>query len=336
MNNFKLLLTTPDYPPQIGGLSTFCTNIERSLQRTQISYELLHWSSAKDFKNVNFRDYRKVIHVHPWGSVYASYYGRHHTNYLNFYHGSEILFRGRDLMRTMAKKIIRPYALRVFQKADRNIFISEFTMNKLKQQGFKPDFSRDLIVHNSIDLRDAHFIEKSVEGHLALVAIGRDVPHKNLDGCVSFAELIKETHPELEITLYITSDRFKSNNIKIEPITNISDAEREQIYQKCHFNLLLSCDHSDRGYFEGFGLTCLEAGKYGVPSIVFDSGGLPENVHDGITGIVLNQDFSQSIKKISEYLCDEREYGHLRNDTFSHTHMSHGVDQIDRLWRIVA
>tara|TARA_R110000868_G_scaffold176323_2_gene413920 strand:- start:2524 stop:3669 length:1146 start_codon:yes stop_codon:yes gene_type:complete len=43
----------------------------------------------------------------------------------------------------------------------------------------------------------------------------------------------------------------------------------------------------DSGRVEGFGLVFLEAGAYGLPSIATRSGGIPEAVEDGITGLLV-------------------------------------------------
>lgn len=43
----------------------------------------------------------------------------------------------------------------------------------------------------------------------------------------------------------------------------------------------------DGGRVEGFGLVFLEAGAYGVPSVATRSGGIPEAVEDGVTGLLV-------------------------------------------------
>lgn len=328
------LVTTSDYYPQVGGLTTFCSNIEKSLKRQEINYTLLHWKSYQCFKNIQNKDYTKIIHVHPWGSFYSSLFSNNHTPYVNFYHGSEILFCGTSALKKTIKKMIKPWVVRTFEKADKNIFISEFTFNKLVQNGFRSDFSKDIIFHNTIEQDSSLFINLPLGPKLVFTCIARDVPHKNLKGCVEFCEYLQEMYVHYEIELRLTSSKYNSEKVQIVDISGSSNEQIKQHYKESHFNLLLSLDHSERGNYEGFGLTCLEAANYGVPSIVSCYGGLPENVHHGLNGLVLDNQFKGDL---SPYFGTDKSnaYGQLRASTFFHNQMSHGENVLDRLWSIL-
>jgi glycosyltransferase involved in cell wall biosynthesis len=112
----------------------------------------------------------------------------------------------------------------------------------------------------------------------------------------------------------------------------MSDEQREEVYKTSHFNLLLSLDHSHLGYIEGFGLSCLEAGKYGTPSIVLNTGGLPDNIHPAVNGVILESTTSKEIQKLIPFL-NEKNYNQLRESTFGHTITAHGLDQYLRLFK---
>ena len=43
MDSFKVLITTSDYLPNLGGLTSYTCNVESSLRELGISYELFHW-----------------------------------------------------------------------------------------------------------------------------------------------------------------------------------------------------------------------------------------------------------------------------------------------------
>ncbi|MEO6214389.1 MAG: glycosyltransferase family 4 protein [Sphingomonas sp.] len=55
-----------------------------------------------------------------------------------------------------------------------------------------------------------------------------------------------------------------------------------------------------QGRFEGFGLAFLEAGAYGLPAIATRSGGIPEAVDDGVTGILVKERDSQAVGEAIE------------------------------------
>lgn len=328
------LVTTSDYFPQVGGLSTFCSNIEKSLTRNGIKYTLFHWKSSQCFKNVRSEKYTKIIHVHPWGSFYFSLFNKTNIPYINFYHGSEILFSSASLYKAAVKKIIKPWVIGSFEKAYRNIFISEFTMNKLADSGFKINFSKDYIFHNTIEQDSSIYIDLPLGNKIVFTCVARDVPHKNLEGCKTFCEKLKEKFPDFQIELRLTSSGYCSDEIEIIDISKSSNDQVRQHYMESHFNLLLSLDHSDRGHYEGFGLTCLEAANYGVPSLVSCFGGLPENVHHGLNGLVLNDKFEFDLSPFLNSSQDER-YRQLRLSTFEHNQSSHNGAVLDRLWGLL-
>jgi len=120
--------------------------------------------------------------------------------------------------------------------------------------------------------------------------------------------------------------------ITIVDISNCNSSTLQETYKKCHFNLLLSLDHSKLGFIEGFGLTCLEAGQFGTPSIVFNTGGLPENVHTGFNGFVMNGDSYDVVKQLIDSITNEN-YELMRLKTFKHTTESHSLDIYKRLFR---
>lgn len=67
-------------------------------------------------------------------------------------------------------------------------------------------------------------------------------------------------------------------------------------------------------YFEGYGLVYLEAGSYGLPVVASRSGGIPEAVHDGKTGILVQEnDPSAAAEAIVRIMTDAdfaRRLGH--------------------------
>lgn len=74
-------------------------------------------------------------------------------------------------------------------------------------------------------------------------------------------------------------------NHNIELRVNISAAEIESLYNEATlFWHLCGIVHDDPSAVEHFGMTTIEAMRHGVVPIVYDGGGLPEIVDDGVDG----------------------------------------------------
>jgi glycosyltransferase involved in cell wall biosynthesis len=68
----------------------------------------------------------------------------------------------------------------------------------------------------------------------------------------------------------------------------VSDVELRRLYQQS--SVFLLTPQQEGLHFEGFGLVYLEAGAYGLPVIATRSGGVPDAVQDGVTGILAEPD----------------------------------------------
>lgn|GEM_PF-583779 len=330
----KILLTTPDYPPKLGGLSTFTLNLEKVLRGLDISYDLFFWKGLKELIHIpkDLDQYSAVVNVHFLPSLFLP---GNSSNCINFFHGSEILFFSPALVKNLVKKVMRPWIVNSLEASKKNIFISEFTLNKLTSYGYQVNYNRDQIIHNGIETQDFHMQQLLLnQSGWSFCCIARDVPHKNIQGAFDFVSLFSKEFNG-SVKFYVTTERQFTNiptNLEIINLKGASDLEIREIYKKCHFNLLFSLDHSKQGFFEGFGLTPLEAGRIGTPSLVFPSGGLCENVHTGINGFLCDgpSDFKRIIFQLKNMTSED--YLKLRDSTFHHTSKNHSLDIYKRVF----
>lgn len=237
-------------------------------------------------------------------------------------------------LKEFLKKINKSKYFASLERSYLNVFISEATLNKACGQGYSIDYSRDLILHNCIDVQDAQFIKKTIENKIAFSCIVQKRAHKNQSGSVKFCELVAEiTGKEVELIVPKNTKVF-SSKISIKELSGTSDEERDAAYKSSHYNLLLSLDHSSKGFFEGFGLTILEAASFGTPSIVMNTGGLPEAVHHGETGWVINKVTRDEVANI---------FGDVNNSNYfqmaieSHRHVirSHSLEEYANLLKVI-
>ena len=325
-----ILLTTSDYYPKKGGLSTFTSNIEKVLLGLNIEYEVFHWKNRNEIQkisSVKLQQYSHVINVH---SQFCWEQNSFHHQTINFIHGSEALMTSPNFFKKTVKKFKRKNYFKKLEQSFFNIFISEMTFKKTISRGYTEDYSRDLIVHNCIDVSDARFFKKTLEQDWVMSCIVRDVPHKNLKGTVAFCESIQRQSGK-KIELIVPRDaQVDSREITITKLDSESDECRNEAYQRSHFNLLFSLDHSEQGYYEGFGLTVLEAAKFGTPSLVLATGGLPEAVHHLKTGWVFDSLVEGSIKDFLGNMTEEF-YQSIAKNCFDHTLNSHSLNEYHRL-----
>lgn len=329
-----ILLTTSDYLPQLGGLSTFTKNIEIVLNELKIDYELFHWKNYQEIEKFDahkLAGYSHIINIHPQFSWMSN---SNHEHMINFIHGSEILMTSPNPIKKLFKKINKKYYFQKLSRSNLNIFISEATLGKAQNAGFKIDYSRDLILHNCIDTKDSSFVKKDILGHLVFSCIVRNVPHKNLVGSLRFCEIVSEITGKSVELIVPKNSMIHSQKIKITELSDSSDNQRDEAYRLAHFNLLLSEDHSSKGFFEGFGLTVLEAGRFGTPSIVMNTGGLPEAVHHAETGWVINAIDKEAIANLFSRE-NEARYQQMRIDCYNHTIRSHSLNEYAKILRVI-
>lgn len=325
----KILITTSDYLPLLGGLTSYTLNIESCLKANNIKYDLWHWRSTES-RIPDFKQYDVILNVHYMGGLRLVNKISEQAKVINFIHGSEILFTSPNPIKKLAKKILKKVHIRYFERSHKNIFISEFTLEKLVKQGLKKNYERDMIVHNCINTENGEMAHANLNDEiLRLVSIARDVPHKNLAGVILFAEMLSEISGK-KIELYLTSDKTSGHSgVEVLNIKNISNEKRDEILKKSHMNLLFSLDHSESGFYEGFGLSILEGNIFGCPGIVLPSGGLPENVHHKYNGYVLEEIKFKEVEKFWNYLSEN--YQDLKQNSFEHVMKHHSLPQFSKV-----
>lgn len=327
-----ILITTSDYLPKLGGLTSFVLNIERILKEENIQYEIFHWNSTNeilryDKKLLDHYDY--IINIHPMFSWFVQGY---EFKMINFIHGSEVLMNSPNLIKALLKKIRKKRYFEQMEKCLHNLFISEYTQKKASELGFNVNYSRDIVFHNCIDTRDASFRSRTLNlKHLKFSCIARNVPHKNIMGTIKLLEDIA-VRKKIQVSLFLPSgNNFKSDLIELNELRDNSNECRDEVYRDVNYNLLFSLDHSDIGFVEGFGLTVLEAGRFGTPSIVFPTGGLVEAVHHLKTGIVLSGKDVCTDDEILQIL-DADLYQSISREVYQHTLSSHSLEMYKKLF----
>ncbi|MBC7713358.1 MAG: glycosyltransferase family 4 protein [Rhizobacter sp.] len=328
-----ILITTPDYLPRIGGLTTLTLDLEKVLKALEIKYEVFQWNSQSEilsYSNENLEKYKLIINIH----FLFGYYKQHAQNkMINILHGSEVLFTSPTWWKRLVKKALRSKMIAHLESCQTNLFISEFTFNLLKTFSYKANYGRDVVYHNGIDTTSSAFISKDLNSSdvIKFVCIARDVKHKNIAGCVALCELAQiKLNKKVQLTLPKDA-HYTSDKITIINLSSQSEEDKNKAYKEAHFNLLLSSYDRTRGFVEGFGLTVLESAVYSAPSIVMRSGGLTDSVHENETGWIVNK---VNMKELSEIFDNKilKDYERVSKKCFDHTISSHHLSEWGRIF----
>jgi glycosyltransferase involved in cell wall biosynthesis len=112
------------------------------------------------------------------------------------------------------------------------------------------------------------------------LCVSRLLPYKNVEQIVrAFSDgkrrlVLVGKGPEAE-----RIRRIKSDHVRM--VTNLTDGQMAWLYQNCTATIAAS--------YEDFGLTPIEAGVWGKPSVVLRWGGFLDTVVEGITGVFFDE-----------------------------------------------
>lgn len=118
------------------------------------------------------------------------------------------------------------------------------------------------------------------------LCVSRLLPYKNVDAVVgAFANtdrrlVVVGRGPEAE-----RLQRLATGNVLM--LSDLSDAQMAWLYESCR--ALVAASHED------YGLTPIEAGVWGKPSVVLRGGGFVDTVVDGVTGVFFDRPEPASI-----------------------------------------
>lgn len=327
-----ILLTTPDYPPKLGGLATHTQNVEKVLRALGLEYRLFVWKSYRDIVRFPRGELAKFDYVFNIHSGMHMFMPPASARVVNFVNGAEILFYSPHPLKRLAKRLTRRSALQRVQQAHANFFISQYTFEVLQRLGLRPSFDRDLILPMCVETAGERFVEKDWSaGPLRLICVARDVPHKNFAGCIALAEFVQDIAGRQVELVTVTNREFRSDKIRIESHINPNNEVRDELLRGAHLNLLLSLNHEERGFFEGFGQIVQEAAIFGTPSLVLATGGLPESVHHQQTGWVLPDLSPEALRSWWQGMSSES-YRQVARFAHQHTLRSHGLDAWRRMF----
>lgn len=178
----------------------------------------------------------------------------------------------------LLRRPLRAWDRRAVLSCDRHLTLSSVVRERFRETyGVVPE-----VVHPPVTL-DAGAERLPVGGlepgyHLC---VSRLLPYKNVGAVVAAFD---QLHDERLVIVGSGPDRDRLEAAAGPNVTfrsGLVDAELRWLY--AHAASLLAVSYED------YGLTPLEAGVFGVPSVTLGSGGYLDTVVDGVTGVYINQ-----------------------------------------------
>lgn len=155
----------------------------------------------------------------------------------------------------------------------------------------------------------------SLENKRCILTVGRLVERKGHDTVISVLPTILKAIPEAHYLIVgrgpheavlrrLVEERHLERYVTFAG--NIPDGELPGYYQACDVFAMISRELPHKGDIEGFGIVYLEANYFGKPVVAGRSGGVPDAVIHGKTGLLVDPaDPKETAKAIIELLRDE-------------------------------
>ncbi|NQV90252.1 glycosyltransferase family 4 protein [Candidatus Uhrbacteria bacterium] len=319
----KLLLLTPDFPPQEGGVARYLKALtEHFKDRIEVLTEphsawhtvdpnagipiyrahlLSKWLWPHWLKTVytlwKYRSrYHMILtsHVLPIGT--AAYFAKKFTHipYVVFLHGMDV-----RLAKTSKRKI--DLTRKILKGAHLVVANSQALAREVVQMYGVQEV---LVVYPCVDELKTNHLEKDVSEPFQLLTVSRLVERKGHSHVLNALAHLKGTGDLRSFVYHIVGEGPMEETLKsmvsaldlqayVKFHGAVTDEERSEYYAQADvFVMPVSQDPIDK---EGFGLVFIEAAQAGVPSISTAIEGVDEAVIHGQTGILLPDQTEQQL-----------------------------------------
>lgn len=320
----RIALVTTDYPPDIGGLQTYSYRIARDLPDARLSHVLagsdhgleaspppapgavlvlrrgrsrwraLRWSLWSMPWLRWSRGVRFFVHM-QWTTAIPSWILKRlgtGTGYLVLVHGAELIDPGRPLVALLRKAVL--------SGADAVVAGSRHTAEIVSQSGIRCRRLEVIPYGNPLEGRDGSLPPTRVPagsmnatGPARLLCMHRLVARKGTALLLEALAGLRDLSWTLDLVgkgeaeaalLGQARDLGLLDRIRFLP--PVEEAEKIRLLAQASLFILPSLPPIVNNHVEGLGLTLLEAQSMGLPVLAARTGGIPEAVLEGRTGVL--------------------------------------------------
>lgn len=326
----RLLVITQDFPPAVGGIETYTSELVQRWARREGEMEIVAPSMAQDAPiddampvpvtrvdtrsdllpltglaavSKRARAFQPDVAFHAqWQTVGTSLLARRLTGFprriVCAAHGRELLFNPAEDLPILGRgyNLLRRLLLR---GPDLFAPVSQYTADLLRERGVPS--SRLRIVPNGTDPErfrplDAGPLRErlGLTDNTVMLTVGRLVARKGIDTTLRALPDILDAVPDLAYLVAGTGpDRDRLEHIaetlgvrdRVHFVGHVPFDELPSYYNVA--DLFVMPSREEPPDVEGFGIVFLEAGACGVPVIGARSGGIPDAIRDGETGLLV-------------------------------------------------
>lgn len=322
----KTLIITMEFPPQVGGIATYVSDLAMALppedvvvlaptdKNAQDSYpfkvyrkKLLskwfwpHWLSTffTVWNMIRKKKIELVIihHILPMGYVAMLVKWLLRRPYLIFSHGTDIAAASRKpWKRIMVKKICKHSAQIICNSESlKRRFLFRFPENQSKTTVVYPCPDQMFFNHTLANTDTTIIDTLAINGRQTIISVARMVEGKGFPHLVNIMKRVADRVPTVAWLIIGTGPKLpeiiamvQKNSLQniVRFIGEIPHHELPAYFQASTIFTLLT--HPDNGQEEGLGLVFLEAAASGLPCLAGKSGGVEEAVINGQTGLVFD------------------------------------------------
>lgn len=319
----KTLLVTIEFPPFIGGVANYYSNLVKYWPAKDDIYVLDNSSRKLNAQNswpewlpsiFNIREEIKknnidhiiVGQILPLGIAVWFLKMFYHFDYTIMLHGMDLAFS----QKTFRKKVI---AKKIIAGAKQIICSNSYTAEEVKN--FLDDKAKVHTVNPGIDVTtvqtDVHRIDQlkeqfGLQDKTIIFSLGRLVKRKGFDSVIK--TLKNEKFPNIEYFIAGNGpDETYLRNLACDApfihfLGEINNDGKWAWLGLC--DIFIMPARNIAGDYEGFGIVYLEANLASKPVIAGDSGGVKDAVIDGLNGLLVKpeneKDLATAIRKLSE------------------------------------
>lgn len=359
----KVLFLTRKYPPQTGGMETFCWELS---QRYEGEKDIVHhgakqrdilWALPALFFAA-FRRRREIDVIHL-GDLLLAALGPLlkvcvRKPIVATVHGLELTYSNPLFKYTLGWKM--RFGLKYI---DHIVAVSENTSRLLQELGY-PKEQISIITHGTAEpkaiergkarailCRSLGVQPLKLQESFLLLTVGRHVKRKGVEWCIRNVlpeivdlkplYLITSTGPETEHIKKAIEETGMQEYARL--LGRVNDDMLPMFYTGCDAFLMPNIHVP--GDVEGFGFVAIEASSYGLPVLASNIDGISAAVHNGKNGVLVEAENAQAyIEQLRDWHTHSEERAQLRSTASAYTakefHWDKKVAEYTELFNTIA
>ena len=329
-----IVILTQCFPSKVGGIETLVYNIAKFLSKNKkvivladtqnISNDKIFDINEKNFQIKRFRGLKflrkrkklkelvnifSLNHIEAvisdsWKSLELPiiFLNKNKIPTISLIHGNEIIIKNEK-----HKKRIQ----NILELTNGIVTNSNFTTKLLSEISNK--LQNINVIYPGIDLTNKYTEERVNlnKGTPTLLTLARLEKRKGHSLILRSIYNLKNLYPKIQYI--IAGEGYELENIKklikkysleqnVNLVGTINENQKNYIFSKTDIMVMPTSDEIHEKSIEGFGISYIEAAKFGIPSIASNVGGTPEAVLHKNTGLIINEisELDDAIQKLIE------------------------------------